>query len=63
MISNQSAPSEAVKSKEDEDIQPVNFMEELYGATSSRSGDSSKNEGYISENNNGDLMDDDSDED
>ena len=60
-ISNHSDPSDVNKSK-DEEIQPTNYIEELYGATSLRSGDSSKNEGYISERDNDEHMDDDSDD-
>lgn len=38
-------------------------MEELYGATSYRSGSSSKNEGYISERDHDDVLAADSDDD
>lgn len=48
--------------KKQEQKAPVNFMEELYGATSYRSGSSSKNEGYISEREDDDVLAADSDD-
>jgi len=48
---------------EEDEKQPVSYMEELYGAASYRSGSSSKNEGYISERDNDDMLAVDSDED
>jgi len=52
----------AAKPIEEQEKQPVNIMEELYGATSYRSGSSSKNEGYISERDNDDVLAADSDD-
>ena len=37
---------------------PISYLEELYGATSYRSGTSSQNEGYISEKDDNQLADD-----
>ena len=53
---------QAAKGAIEEDKQPVNIMEELYGATSYRSGSSSKNEGYISERDHDDVLAADSDD-
>ena len=43
------AGPQMVSEKKEEEVVPVSYLEELYGAASYRSGSSSQNEGYITE--------------